>query len=84
MQNTKKRALVTSVNGEIDKLAKLDPVTTIGIDLDGLKTSFAALVAELMLGDEPATRPCPHCGKLGMRAASVCGFCWTKTARAAA
>jgi hypothetical protein len=49
---------------------------------DGLRASVADLVRQLDLGPEPGYRQCPVCGHLGMRAASVCGYCWTKLAPA--
>jgi hypothetical protein len=44
---------------------------------NGLRASFAALVAQLALGPEPEVRECPACGQIGMRAATRCGYCWT-------
>lgn len=43
-----------------------------------LIASFADLVGTLDLGPEPETRVCPVCGRVGMRAATHCGHCWTK------
>ena len=45
---------------------------------DSLRASVAALVGQLALGPEPAYRQCPACRHVGMRAATVCGHCWTK------
>lgn len=79
MTNTSKRALIATIDSEIQKLAILDPVITVKIDVAALKGSFAKLVEEMALGPEPKTRACPHCGKLGMYNATICGYCWTKT-----
>jgi hypothetical protein len=38
--------------------------------------AWTELVALLALGDAPATRECPVCHGIGMRAASRCGRCW--------
>jgi hypothetical protein len=43
-----------------------------------LLASFADLVEQLALGPEPEVRECPVCKHLGMRAATLCGYCWTK------
>jgi hypothetical protein len=43
-----------------------------------LRASWVALVDQLALGPAPATRECPVCHGIGMRAASRCGFCWAK------
>lgn len=44
----------------------------------GLLASFTDLVDQLALGPEPEVRECPVCKNIGMRAATVCGYCWTK------
>jgi hypothetical protein len=43
-----------------------------------LRASFADLVEQLALGPEPSVRRCPHCGGIGMRAATLCRHCWAK------
>lgn len=43
-----------------------------------LRSSFSELVSLLALGPEPEIRECPVCGRIGMRAATLCGYCWTK------
>jgi hypothetical protein len=63
------RTLVAAVEAEIAGLA---------VAPTSLSTSWAALVGQLALGPEPATRACPKCGELGMFAATLCGHCWTK------
>ena len=45
---------------------------------NGLAASWADLVAQLALGPEPEVRECPVCKHVGMRAATLCGYCWTK------
>jgi hypothetical protein len=44
----------------------------------GLAASWATLVEQLALGPEPELRQCPVCNHFGMRAATLCGYCWTK------
>ena len=41
-------------------------------------TAWAELVKLLALGVAPALRACPVCKHAGMRAATRCGFCWSK------
>jgi hypothetical protein len=41
-----------------------------------LHGAWSQLVSALELGT--ATRKCPHCGNLGMRDATLCGYCWKK------
>ena len=45
---------------------------------NGLSAAFSDLVQQLGLGPEPEVRECPVCKHIGMRAATVCGYCWTK------
>jgi hypothetical protein len=71
------RTLVASVEGEIARLP--GPVTTEDgkSPPNGLRTSWDKLVEQLALGPEPDVRECPQCHHIGMRAANVCGYCWT-------
>jgi hypothetical protein len=43
-----------------------------------LVASWSKLVDFLALGPAPELRQCPHCGAVGMRAATLCGTCWKK------
>jgi len=43
-----------------------------------LHDAWSQLVGALALEPAQATRECPHCGKVGMRAATLCGYCWKK------
>jgi hypothetical protein len=43
-----------------------------------LVASWSRLVDFLALGPAPELRACPHCGAVGMRAATLCGTCWKK------
>jgi hypothetical protein len=66
------RAIVATIEQEISHLAK--PATT----ESKLIVSWSQLVNLLGLGAAPAVRQCPVCRQIGMRAATRCGFCWTK------
>lgn len=71
------RTMVAAVDRELSLLQK--GTTTGGAEpASGLTTAWAALVKQLDLGPEPDLRECPVCMRVGMRAATVCGFCWTK------
>jgi len=70
------RALIDTIDREITQLSPSgggNPETV-------LRASWTELVKQLALGPEPATRECPVCHSIGMRAASRCGHCWTKLA----
>ncbi len=43
-----------------------------------LHAAWSQLVGALALGPAPATRKCPRCGNVGMRDATLCGYCWKK------
>jgi hypothetical protein len=43
-----------------------------------LGLAWSRLVTMLALEPPRATRACPRCGELGMRDATVCGYCWLK------
>ncbi len=69
------RTLVGKITRELDHL----PPPT-GTQVAALRTCWVELVDALALGPAPELRDCPSCGKSGMRAATRCGFCWTKLA----
>ena len=43
-----------------------------------LHGAWSQLVRALSLGPTVATRKYPHCGNVGMRDATLCGYCWKK------
>jgi hypothetical protein len=66
-----------------DELARLSGKAGGGVDNTAtreLRAAWASLVDQLALGPEPERRACPVCGRLGMRQATVCGYCWTRLA----
>lgn len=84
MNNTKKRELIAIVDSELGKFGDSEPASAMGVNARLLKSSFAALVDLLALGPEPETRSCPHCGRRGIKAATICGYCWKPTPQATA
>jgi len=71
------RATLATIERELSDLPK--QVTSDGdSSASPLMASFADLVEQLALGPEPELRACPVCGRLGMRMAKRCGYCWTK------
>lgn len=75
------RALVASIDQELLRLPRR---TTGDNETGGLFDSWSALVKQLALGPAPDLRRCPVCNNLGMRAASLCGHCWSKLSPAQA
>jgi hypothetical protein len=73
---TKRRTSVAQVEGEIARLAGPIPREDGTPPANGLRASWDRLVEQLALGPEPDVRECPACHHIGMRAASVCGYCW--------
>jgi hypothetical protein len=43
-----------------------------------LRTALTRLVGALQLGPAPELAACPHCGVVGMRAATRCSGCWAE------
>jgi hypothetical protein len=72
------RATVATLDREISRL----PGPATGEDSkgppSGVLASFTDLVEQLALGPEPEVRRCPVCQRVGMRMATLCGYCWTK------
>lgn len=77
MSQTKTRQLLHNIESEITRLRGVE--TAPAVDWSHLLAAFNDLTADMALGPEPETRPCPACGRLGRRNATVCGYCWTKT-----
>jgi hypothetical protein len=73
------RAAVEAVEHELGQLTRRASVDG-GASLDGLRAAWSNLVGVLALGPRPELRKCPHCGSVGMRAATRCGNCWRKVA----
>jgi hypothetical protein len=71
------RASVATMERELSRLPKETPGEADSAH-QGLLASFADLVEQLALGPEPEVRKCPACGQYGMRAATLCGYCWLK------
>jgi hypothetical protein len=63
------RATLASIETELARLS--GPANV-------LRASVADLVQQLALGPEPDVRPCPTCQRIVMRAATLCGHCWTR------
>lgn len=76
------RATVATVDHEIRREISRLPIQITDDDgkkpTNGLAASWADLVEQLALGPEPEVRECPVCKHIGMRAATLCGHCWTK------
>lgn len=70
------RPMVEALDREMALLRARGEVT--GADTAALLSSWAKLVESLALGPPPELRACPFCGGIGMRAATRCGWCWSK------
>jgi len=62
------RGAVAGVEAELARLS----------NVSDLLASWARLRDVLKLEPAPELHACPSCGRLGMRAATRCGFCWTE------
>ena len=73
------RATIATIEREISCLPK-QATDDGGSPANRLLASWTDLVDQLAMGPEPAVRECPVCKHIGMRAARLCGYCWTKLA----
>lgn len=71
------RGFVESVERDVARLSGMGSVQD-AESVARLVRSWKKLVDFLALGPAPELRMCPHCGATGMRAATLCGHCWTK------
>ncbi len=75
METNALRVFVEVVDREMSKL--VDPADSAQSTRTGaLRASWARLVGFMALGPAPELRDCPKCGHSGMRAATLCGYCW--------
>jgi len=72
------RATVATIEHEISRLPSQVTEDDGGNPPNALGASWADLVEQLALGPEPEVRECPVCKHIGMRAATLCGYCWAK------
>jgi hypothetical protein len=78
------RATIATIEREIARLPRQAADDDSASARTGLLASVADLVQQLELGPEPEVRECPVCKKIGMRMATRCGYCWTRTTPPAA
>jgi hypothetical protein len=78
MEKTRLRTLVGLVDRQMARFP--EPVSTprTPVAPGGPMEPWTELVQLLALGPEPEVRECPVCHHTGMRAARLCGHCWTK------
>jgi hypothetical protein len=72
------RATVATIELEISRLPRQVTDDDSRSPPSDLLASFTDLVEQLALGPEPEVRRCPVCKHIGMRTATLCGYCWTK------
>ena len=77
-QKTRLRTLVGMVEGQMARSSAQASTPQERVALAELRDPWTELVQLLALGPEPEVRECPVCHHTGMRAARICGHCWTK------
>lgn len=70
------RLLLDEVNSDV--AAVRSAASPSAAKLASLGASWDRLVALLDVPPAPEERACPHCGAMGMRAATRCGHCWER------
>jgi len=84
LRRSRLRATIAVIERELARLPGDVTKDNGGTLADSLRASVDDLVGQLALGPEPAYQQCPVCEHVGMRAATVCGHCWTKLTAPAA
>jgi hypothetical protein len=77
MMNEGLRSFVEGVEHDVALVSRSAPAQG-SESVARLVRSWGKLVDFLALGPAPELRACPHCGAIGMRAATLCGSCWRK------
>ena len=82
LQSEKARATLRTLIASMDE--EMARLPAFGAANDGSATRLVGLWKDLVrtldLGPAPRMRRCPFCGRSGMAAATMCGYCWTKRA----
>lgn len=76
MQTDGLRPIVEALDREMSRAVARGNLN--GVDTRALLASWEKLVEFLALGPAPELRECPFCGSIGMRPATLCGYCWRK------
>jgi hypothetical protein len=71
------RAVVATIDRELSCLSLEGTAEDHREAQRGLAVSWAQLVELLEVGPAPEVRECPTCRHVCMRAATLCGHCWT-------
>jgi hypothetical protein len=79
MHQTVLRKLIADVEGGLAKIEAAG-AADVSAQTKELRARWVALVDNLAIGPEPATRKCPFCKKLIMHDATRCLHCWAKSA----
>ena len=77
-ERSRLRATVVAIEAELSRLPRQFTTGNGERPTKRLAESWADLVEQLALGPEPDLRQCPVCKNLGMRSATLCGYCWTE------
>ena len=78
MDTGKLRVLVATIEAKLTTMASVPFGAISPTQVVELQASWAELVRLLALGPEPKIRACPACHRIGMLAATRCGYCWTR------
>jgi hypothetical protein len=70
------RAVVARIEREMAR--STESPAEIDCSTSEFHASWGKLVALLALGPAPVVRECPACRRIGMSAATRCGYCWTR------
>jgi hypothetical protein len=70
MNQTELRALVARMQEQVTKVSSAPT---------DLTRAWDSLVTHLAIPPQADLRDCPKCGREIMRAATLCGHCWTKS-----
>jgi hypothetical protein len=74
------RTLIAAVQNGITRTTA--PAAASADDKQALTRAWDSLLQHLALGPAPDVRPCPRCDREIMRAATACGYCWSKVSPA--
>jgi hypothetical protein len=78
VRSARLRSVVVSIDQAIACLSREGTAEDHKQATSDLVSSWAGMVALLALGPPPVVRECPTCTRVGLSAATRCGYCWAE------
>jgi len=76
MESSGARGLMRRMEGDVEDLGRAGMEGEGGRLVARLTADWSDLLSAIGPMEDPFTRACPSCGRMGMPTATRCGYCW--------